>query len=62
MLKLETEQTEDGNVTLTVTARGRGPEDLQELDDAYEALMSSTRGQGGYNNSFSFTITTTNND
>lgn len=63
MLRIETERNAEGKVTFTVTARGRGAEDLEELDQAYELLMTSNlknEGKGSYNNSFSFTITSQN--
>ena len=59
MLRLEVEQKTDKTI-FTVTARGRAQDDLDELDTAYESLMSSTKGYGSYLNSYSFTITTNN--
>lgn len=61
MLRLEVDQ-KDNKTIITVTSRGKSPEDLDELDTAYEALMSSINGYGAYVNSYSFNITTLKND
>ncbi len=56
MIKIDVSKTTKGITTLMFEARQNTPEGLEELDEAYSALLGSREKRGGYLDSNRFKI------